>query len=301
MNRLCSFLKPWTINAARVGLVGLLLAGVTGCDKDDQDGPVPASSTKVIPTRPEALSLARQDIKAGNGPSAQQRVEAYLKENRTTPFRAEAEYLLGQAFTTQGDFETGKKHLEIAIDEAQDRDLKAFAMLGRANCNMEMKAYHLASRQYHWLETMYRDVKGLPQDEIMFKLGLSSKRAGAPETADYWFNRVIELYATGPYAEDAKRENSKYTPSNSSDKPLVYSLEFKNYNDEKKANEEADILRAKGYRDVEVIPTSRNGFATWEVHIGKFYNKNDAQLAKTDADLAGLDTHIRPAIVEPMK
>ena len=300
MDRLSTILKPWGVAAARVGLVGLLLAGVTGCDKDDRDGPTAASSTQAV-ARPEALSQARQDIKNGDGAGAQQRVEAFLKEDPRTPFRAEAEYLLGQALSTQGDFANGKAHLEVAIDEAQDRDLKAFAMLGRANCNMEMKSYHLASRQYHWLETMYRDVKGLPQDEIMFKLGLSSKRAGAIETADYWFSRVIELYATGPYAEDAKRENSKYSPTNPKDKPLVYSLEFKNYGDEKTASEEAEVLRAKGYRDVEVVPTSRNSIPTWEVHIGKFFNKNDAQLAKTDADLAGLNTTIRPAIIEPMK
>jgi tetratricopeptide (TPR) repeat protein len=304
MNRLYSFLKPSAATAARIGLAGLLLAGVTGCDKDDRDGsdgPAAASTTVAGPQRPESLALARQELKSGSPQSAQQRAEGYLKAEPKGTFMADAEYVIGQALCAQGDFPNGKKHLEIAIDAAPDRDLKAFATLGRANCNLEMKEYHLASRQYHWIETMYRDVKGLPQDEILYKLGLATKRAGATETADYWFNRVVELYATGPYAEDAKRENSRYTPTNANVKPLVYSLEMHTYSDEKKANDEADALRAKSYRDVEVVATTRNSFPVYEVHVGKFYNKNDALRAKTDADLAGIPATVRPAIIEPMK
>ena len=195
------------------------------------------------------------------------------------------------------------KHLEIAIDEAQGpRREGASDALGRANCNLEMKSYHLASRQYHWIETMYRDVKGLPQDEVLYKLGLSTKRAGFPDTADYWFNQVIELYATGPYADADKKENSKYSPPPGSEaQPLVYSLEITDFSDAKKAQASADTLRAKGFRDVEVIATTRNSLPIWEVHVGKFFNKNDAIRAKTDADLAGLPATIRPAIIEPLK
>jgi hypothetical protein len=193
--------------------------------------------------------------------------------------------------------------LELAIDNTNDRTLKALAMLGRADCNLAMEKYTLASRQYHWIETMCRDVKAIPQDEVMYKLGLACKRGGFPETADYWFNQVVELYATGPYAADAKRENSKYNPAADAaeEKPLVYSLEMKSFSDEAKANAEADKLRAKGYRDVEVIATTRNSDPLYEVHCGKFFNKNDAKRAKVDCDLAGIPATIRPAIIEPLK
>ena len=308
MNRLYSFLKPCASTAACVGLVGLLLTGVTGCDKEEHDGPAAASATAAVaspaaPPRPEALVQARQDLKAGNPQGAQQRAENYIKEEPKGQFHAEAEYIIGMALFGQNDYPTAKKHFEVAIDAAPDRDLKAFAMLGRANCNLEMKDNHLASRQYHWIETMYRDVKGLPQDEVLFKLGQATKRAGFTETADYWFNQVIELYATGPYAEDAKRENSRFSPraDDTSTKPLVYSLELHTYSDEKKADDEAEDLRAKGYRDVEVVPTTRNSFPVYEVRVGKFYNRNDALHAKTDAELAGMSASIRPGIVEPMK
>ena len=107
---------------------------------------------------------------------------------------------------------TARSIWKLAIDSAGDRTLKALAMLGRANCNLAMQKYSLASRQYHWLETMYRDVKAVPQDEVLFKLGLATKKAGCPETADYWFKQVIELYATGPYAAQAKLQHSKYNP-----------------------------------------------------------------------------------------
>jgi hypothetical protein len=209
--------------------------------------------------------------------------------------------MLGQAFAKQGDYEEGKSHLELAIDNTNDRTLKALAMMGRADCNLAMEKYSLASRQYHWLETMCRDVKALPQDEVMYKLGLATKRAGFPDTADYWFNQVIELYATGPYAADARRENSKYNPTDPDEKPLIYSLELKSFSDEAKANAEADKLRAKGYRDVEVIATTINSFPTFEVHCGKFTNKNDAKRAKVDCELAGIPATIRPAIIEPLK
>ena len=307
MNRLCDRLKSWSFVAARVGVAGVFIAGLSGCSddqRDARDGLAPASATAVAsaPARPETLTLAKQEIKSGKAADAQQRLQGYLKQEPKGPYHAEAEYLMGQSLTAQNDFENGKKHLEIAIDEAQDRSLKALAMLGRANCNLEMKSYHLASRQYHWLDTMYRDVKGLPQDEILFKLGLATKRAGFPETADYWFNQVIELYATGPYAEAAKKENSKYTPPpDSAAEPLTYSLEISDYTDARKAQAGADALCAKGFRDVEVIATTRNSLPTYELHVGKFFNRNDALRAKTDADLAGLPATIRPAIIEPLK
>jgi hypothetical protein len=136
---------------------------------------------------------------------------------------------------------------------------------------------------------------------LMYKLGLSTKKAGASETADYWFKQVINLYATGPYAEDAKREHSAYNPADPDVAPRVYTLEVTTYSTRQKADAEADILREKGYRDVQIVQTTRNSFPIYEVHVGKFGNKTDAIRAQTDAELAGLPTTIRPAIFEPIK
>lgn len=273
---------------------------IAGCDKN-QDEREAASMFTVGEPRPTALTTAAEELKTNKPKEAQARLDDFVRTEPKSGFWAEAQYMLGQANAKQGDYDNAKKHLELAIDNTSDRTLKALAMMGRADCNLAMEKYQLASRQYHWIETMYRDVKALPQDEVMYKLGIATKRAGFPDTADYWFNQVIELYATGPYAADAKRENSKYSPTDAEEKPLVYSLEIKSFGDEAKANAEADKLRAKGYRDVEVIATTINSIPTYEVHCGKFFNKNDAKRAKTDCDLAGISATIRPAIIEPLK
>jgi TolA-binding protein len=277
-----------------------LLCGLSGCDKDRDEGPAAASATAAAP-RPEALTLAIGEIKGGRPAEAQKRVEEFLKQEPKSAYRAEALYLLGQSLAAQGQYPEGKKKLDDAIDATENRTLKALAMLGRADCNVAMQKYSLASRQYHWLETMYRDVKAVPQDELMFKLGMACKKAGFPETADYWFNQVIELYATGPYCAQAKQENSKFSPADPTDKPLEYTLEVNNFGTKQKADEEAAFLREKGYRDVQVISTTRSSIPCYELHVGKFGNKVDAVRAQTDAELAGLKTTIRPGLIEPIK
>ena len=281
--------------------VAIVVIPIVGCDKNEDEREANSMFTASQP-RPAALTAAAEDLKSNKPKMAEDRLQVFIKAEPKSGFWPEAQYMLGQSFAKQGDYEEAKKHLELAIDNSGDRTLKALAMMGRADCNLAMEKYSLASRQYHWIETMYREVKALPQDEVMYKLGLATKRAGFPDTADYWFNQVIELYGTGPYAADAKRENTKYNPpADSDEKPLVYSLEMKSFSDETKANAEADKLRAKGYRDVEVIATTQNSNPVYEVHCGKFFNKNDAKRAKTDCDLAGIPATIRPAIIEPLK
>ena len=284
---------------AAIALVSASLAFLSGCqDKDEDNTAAPA-----IPSspRPEAVSLATSEMKSGKPADAQKRLQDFLAQDSKSVYRAEALYLLGQALAAQGLYEDGKKNLDQAIDSTDDRTLKSLAMLGRADCNMALEKYQLASRQYHWLETMYREVKAIPQDELMYKLGLATKKAGFPETADYWFKQVIDLYATGNFAADAKLQHSKYNPADPDVQPRVYTLEVSNFTDEQKADAEAEALRNKGYRDVQVIHTTRNSFPIYEVHMGKFGNKTDAVRAQTDADLAGLPATIRPATIEPLK
>ncbi|MCY3023271.1 MAG: SPOR domain-containing protein [Planctomycetota bacterium] len=290
------FLRALTSVVLGAALLGLL----PGCDNDRDEGAATASATARAP-RPNALTQAISEIKGGKAADAQKRLEAFLAQEPKSAYGPEALYLLGQSLAAQGQYEAAKKTLDDAVGAADDRTLKALAMLGRADCNMAMKKFSLASRQYHWLETMYRDVKAIPQDELMYKLGLACKKAECPETADYWFKQVIENYATGPYAADAKLQHSKYTPTDPDVAPRVYTLEVNLFSDKQKAEAEAATLREKGYRDVQVLSTTRNSFPVYELHIGKFGNKSDAVRAQTDAELAGMSTTIRPAIIEPMK
>lgn len=290
--KVMAFVQKFTLAAS----LGLGLMALTGCDKDRAENSPAISQSP----RPEALSAAIIEIKSGQSAAAQQRCELFLEENKDSVYAPEAHYLLGQAMAAQGDCKNAKKHLERAVDDTDDRTLKALAMLGRADCNMALGEYSLASRQYHWIETMYRDVKAIPQDELMYKLGMACKKAEAEQTADYWFRQVIESYATGPYAEKAKQEHSAYTPVYPN-APRVYTLEVQSFGSIEKAEAEAEILKEKGYRDVQVIHTTRNSHPTYEVHVGKYGNRNDALRAYTDAELAGLPTKIRPAVIEPMK
>jgi len=229
--------------------------------------------------------------------------QTYIATHSGSPFRPEAHYICGQALAAQGQFEDGKEHLEITIDKTGDRNLKALAMLGRADCNMGMSKYSLASRQYHWLQIHYKDVKPLAQDEVMFKLGLAAKKADNRDWADYWFNQVNELYHTGPYAERARQENSHFNPPpDKKEVPLVYTLEAYEFTNREKAEDAATVLRSKGYRDVEVINVTRFKTAdTYQVHVGKFTSKAEAGRAQVDAKLAGLSTSLRPGSLETSK
>ena len=252
--------------------------------------------------RPEPLSTATREIREGHPADAQARLEVFLKdEPKKSPYRAEGLYLRGQSLAAQNKLEEAKKELDRAIDATDDRTLKALAMFGRADCNLSMRNFSLASRQYHWLETMYRDVKALPQDELMYKLAVSCKHTGATTTANYWFKQILELYATGPYAEKAKLEHTKFTPTDPNVEPRVYTLLVSTFSKIDKAEVEAAILREKEYRDVQIVERTVNSFQIFEIHVGKFIHRNDAVRAQTDAELAGLPTSIRPSMLQPIK
>ena len=302
------FLKHHFAASSRriIALLALLSLAIllTGCDKRDGDEPAQASfeTSAPVESRPPELVGAYTSLQSGQPAQAFTSAHAFLQAQPDSRYRPEALYLCGQSLSAQGDFERGKKFHEEAIDRAQDRNLKALAMLGRADCNYGMGHFSLASRQYHWLQTMYKDSRPLHQDEVMFKLGMSSKKAGNPEWADYWFNQVNELYNTGAYAERARAENSHFTPTaEAHEKPLVYYLDAYEFGKPEKAEEAAGALRSKGYRDVEVVKTTRSKQTVYEVHVGKFNNRAEAGRAQVDAKLEGLSTSVRPGTLEPLK
>ena len=272
----------------------ILPAGCPGGRSASFTTPVDTKAAQAA--RPEALNQATLEIRAGQGAHAQARVQAWLNANASSPYRAEGFYLLGQAQFTQKDFQAAKASHDQALDLTQDRTTKALAMLGRADCNYELTKFHEASRQYHWLEEMYRDVTAVPHDELLFKLGLCAKKVGLSETADYWFNRVVELYGTGTYAAEARRMNSKLGPG-ATGEATFYSLEMASFGDEAKALQEAETYRAKGYSDVKVEAFQMLGTTYYSVQVGRFTNRNDAKRAKEDAELAGLSASIRPALI----
>lgn len=299
----CHFTASSRRISASITLLALAVL-LSGCDKGDGDEPAQASfeTSATVESRPPELVGSYTALQSGQPAQAFTSAHTFLQAQPDSPYRAEALYLCGQSLAAQGEFERGKKFHEEAIERAQDRNLKALAMLGRADCNYGMGNYSLASRQYHWLQTMYKGARPLHQDEIMFKLGMSSKKAGNGEWADYWFNQVNELYNTGPYAERARAENSHFTPPLAAhEKPLVYYLDAYEFGKPEKAEEAAGALRSKGYRDVEVVKTTRSKQVVYEVHVGKFNNRVEAGRAQVDAKLEGLSTSVRPGTVEPMK
>ncbi|HLX60320.1 MAG TPA: SPOR domain-containing protein [Planctomycetota bacterium] len=277
-----------------------VLAALPGCDKEEDRIEIQAAYFGDS-SRPSEITMAYSSLQNGQPGQAYAAAQGYIDAHPGSPYLPEAYYISGEALAAQGQYDDGKERLEVAIDKTNDRNLKALAMLGRADCNMGLEKYHLASRQYHWIELKYKDVKPLHQDELMFKLGLAAKKSGNGDWADYWFNQVNELYHTGPYAERARQENSHFTPPpDSREKPLVYFLEADAFSSPEKAEAGAANLRAKGYKDVEVVPSTRNSFKVYEIHIGKFTNKADAGRAQVDAKLAGLSTTLRPGTVEPL-
>src|SRR5260221_12394704 len=116
---------PSAVFAALGG--GLLLVGLTGCDKEgDGGGALPASTraeTSAGP-RPEALSLAADEIKPDKAADAQKRLEGFLASDPKSPYRPEAHYLIGRSLAAQGMYQEGKKQHEKAIDLTDDRGLK---------------------------------------------------------------------------------------------------------------------------------------------------------------------------------
>jgi TolA-binding protein len=278
----------------------VVLGLLAGCDKDKDQAAATRAETVDLAApaagRPAALAQAEKQVRAGQTAEAETGLRGWLNANPDSPYRAEGWYLLGQALFARKDFKGAKQCHEQAIKGPADRSLKALAMFARADCNYELGDYRVASRQYHWLEQFYRDVTAVPHDELLFKLGMCARLAGFPETADYWFNKVIELYATGKYAAEARRLNSQLGPGKTGE-PTYYSLEVASYPDEQKALAEAQAFREKGYREVTVQKVDMLGTAYYCVNIGKYFNRNEALRAKQDAEFAGITASLRPGFI----
>ncbi|MCW8131242.1 MAG: SPOR domain-containing protein [Planctomycetota bacterium] len=269
---------------------------VTGCGpKKTSEFTTKPSETQANALRPADFNFAIQDIKANRGAEAETRMKAWLDQddNVLSPDRPEAFYLLGQAQFIQGKYKEAKVSHDIAEDRAKDRTVKALAQFARAECNYELEKYSLAIDQYMWIEQFYRDVMAVPQDEVLYKLGMSNKKLGFTDTADYWFHRVVELYAGSKLADEAKRQHSKLGAGENGD-PKYYSLEVATFTKEDKANAEADVYRQKGYANVRVEPYTKMGNQYYGVMLGRYFNKMDAKRAQEDAELAGMSASIRP-------
>lgn len=265
-------------------------------------GPTKTSEFTTQPSEKQAQSLrpadfnaAIQEIKANRGAEAETRMKAWLDREDTvlSADRPEGFYLLGQAQFIQGKYKEAKVSHDIAEDRAKDRTVKALAQFARAECNYELEKYSLAIDQYMWIEQFYRDVMAVPQDEVLYKLGMSNKKLGFTDTADYWFHRVVELYADSKLAEDAKRQHSKLGADENGD-PKYYSLEVASFTNEEKANTEAEVYKKKGYASVRVEPYTKMGTQYYGVMVGKYFNKMDAKRAQEDAELSGMSASIRP-------
>jgi TolA-binding protein len=282
-------------------LLGLALAGWSAFGASEQPKAITVD-VQTAPTRPDALTQAEKQIRAGEVTEAEAQLRGWLAANADSAYVPEAEYMLGQARFAQKDYAGAKFFHEKVIDHKKvDRSLKALALFARADCNYEMQAYCLASRQYHCLETFYRDVRAVPHDELLFKIGMSTRKAGFEETSNYWFNKVVELYATTKWGEEARKMNTKLNGAKTGN-PTQYSLEVGRYNDEQKALDAADELRTKKYASVDVQEdTDPVGNHYYRLTVGRFFNRNEALRAKEDADMAGLPTTIYPGLMETSK
>lgn len=268
-----------------------------------EEQPVKAESVEVptVLVRPEALAQAEKQIRSGQPREAEADLRGWLAANADSPYTAEAEYLLGQSRFAQKDYAGAKFFHEKVLDRKKlDRTLKALALFARADCNYEMGSYHTASRQYHWLEELYRDVRAVPHDELLFKIGMSTRKAGFEATSNYWFNKVVELYATTPYGERAREMNTKLNGAQDG-KPTYYALEVGKYNSEEKALADADELRKKGYANVDVEEVDKEPNHYYRLTVGRFFNRNEALRAQEDADMAGLATSVHPGLLTTSK
>lgn len=289
--------------ATRVlSMVGLIvpLIFLVGCEDKHVSYTDPVDAHAGTKGRPAELVQAENLIRKGRAAEAQTVARKWLEGKKGHAYEAEAHYLVGQALVEQGKHEEAKKDLDMAVKLAPDRTTKGLAILSRADCNYELKKYHKASRNYHVLEQLFRDVRGVPHDEVIFKLGMCNKMAGQTETADYWFDKVVEMYAHGPYAAEARKQHSELNASRKGE-PRYYTLEMASLPNEAAAQKEAEIYRKKGYRDVHVKKISILSTTYYSVRVGKYFNKNDAKRALEDAELSGLHASIRPAEIKTFK
>jgi len=277
-----------------------VLAVLAGCGNKQMTYSTPEQELRAHHARPAELSTAIVEIKAGQGGLAEQRMDTWIKDHAGNPFFAEAYYLRGQAEIVQGKWQEAKISHDIAEDNALTRELKALAMLSRADCNVKLRKVTLGIQQYQQLEMLYRDVTAVSHEEVLFKLGMANKELDCTEAADFYFNKVIEHYATGKYAEQARKLNSKLGHSET-DSVTFYALEMATFTDAKQALEQAEIYKQKGYQNVKVVEVREFEAAEYSVRVGKFLNRNAAKRAKEDAELTGLTASIKPGYMNLSK
>ncbi|MGC9453665.1 MAG: tetratricopeptide repeat protein [Phycisphaerae bacterium] len=156
------------------------------------------------PQARELLDSGIDAYEAGDHDTARTRMDEFISQYPRVRGVEEAYYLRGMALYRQEQFDSARRDLRTAAEEADDKLVRARALVALGNIayeNHEMAA----------AENLYRDAleelegNQPPRDQALYRLGCVLQRQGRWQEADTQFNRLIYVFEDSRFAELAER------------------------------------------------------------------------------------------------
>ncbi|MCX7804402.1 MAG: SPOR domain-containing protein [Planctomycetota bacterium] len=251
--------------ACACGCGGRTFARGTGTGAEVKPEPVPPELAKLI-----------EECRAGKYDTACPALYEYSSAHADSPHRALAQYWLGYGEFRRQHYNAAAEAFAVAAC-TDDIPLKGKALLGRGDALFQLGRFREAAGCYAWVDRNCQNVKSIAPDEVLFKLGMCYKVRNMTEQADNYFNTILQLYAHGDYAMEARRMHSVYGKDPA--RPRFFELEAGVYTSKQQAEARAREIRSLKVDDVYVLPIDTGlGETRYAVRFGRFDTYNQARL-----------------------
>ena len=227
-------------------------------------------------------------------------------------FADEARYYAARCDQNLGNYVDAVKVYNQLLEGAPYRSLEIRALVSRGDISMEVVNRATGIPDYAGAVHDYGRARNLlgPRGQfgdvdsgrVIFSLGkayrgqaVSSRdpeeREAKYRQADKCFDEYMNLYPTGPFAEEARRLNSRTTGL--APVTTFYLLVGGSSTVRDQADVVARRLRAKGYQP-EVFSENQAGSTVYRVRVGSYETNRAAVLKAAQLRAAGFDVEVRP-------
>lgn len=277
---------------ARLALAGAAAMLAAGCGglQDPRAAGIP---------EPPALLSAQQDFRDGKSGRARDVFANFAASPVAAEYKWEALYWIGRCELELGRAKEAESRFEEVLRENPYPFLRVLTLsgLGAVAYSKMPPDYFAARRHYREASNMMRylsddDLARVGPDKILFFLGMCHWNLREQKKAEACFERVMEEYAEGDFARDAKRHHSRY-----GGEPVPegawHSAEVAVCAMREAAEHHVRKLAEKGFQaHIEKIKHERGW--VYSVRVGRYNTSDEAEAMCRELEAAGI-----PAVVTP--
>ena len=250
-------------------IVGLL-AALAGC-----------GHTYLSANSQASLSQARSDLDAGRLPEAERQLSALISANGASSVLSELHYLRGVARQKQGRYLEARQDFTLGATSRGTRQTQVFSAVALANMDFEEGCDAPAISLYR--QALDSNVRDLPIDLMLLRLGVALQRQGRWTEADDIFARLISQYPKSPLVPQARQRFEA----------TAFTVQAGLFVDRRNADALAANLRSRNFPVSQSVTLSDNRTA-YLVNVGRFRTFDEARATAQRLQAVGVAGVIKP-------